>query len=882
MCPNLLAARAGGSELQYHSLLGNIYASFGVVRPSVERRHSVTVCSEAEVRLLARTLGLANTGKQHGALHESQNPLERSDGCGSASPGQVASMLLDAMQRGRDAAVLEQLSLQALPAGVDCLFAQLPSQVAKDKGASAFKAMGTRERHAATGDELRHLALVSEAIGDAMVNCRSVAAAASSATAACHEAVLSLAEAFSCEGFATKSSKKHRSPGQSLNAACAQLAKLRTKLLQHGRRLNAPALRSWDQLRPAGQPHRIPQERVLSTVALVNHHAHLDLARLLLEAFARHGALRDTTVGEGACCDGSAKAVPQHVLLISSSAARAPAQDDPFRLGGSSHWPEATEAADAFGAGVEADAGAWVERRAALDLNLQQLQRRVLASQCRGVSARTSTPTSVRVKLLNSPIKARGDSLEPAQMAVLCLGGLGGSTVVGIEWANAMAERGSAPARDPVVHVVAGAEVEVGLANNSSGATVLAHAIPALPTDPTSAYEMAKNPLQLAKAVEGVTRFLETLLIGSSKRGGGGRLVLMVHHASLWPFATCAWDRIDRTAAGAHQLRLLLVLHGTDVPTSDRPEYPPPPHINPSRGDMVAAVSDALVERALTAWPCFHRVSIRVVPNAVPTSLFRPARSSMVYRAHLSSLAGRSSQSPSAPPSSPQLSPPSSFSLVFAHSSNFRDVKNPVAAARAAILTARALHLTAGCRVHATLLLIGGGPLLAATASAAEAIAADPDSPPLRVVCTGRLSRVRTAEAIAASDILLVSSAHEGFCLVALEALACGVPIVSTRNGGCEEILRRGGMSDAVAATMLVANSNSQHSSCCDEAALATGGESDGVALALAKASVGLLGSTDAYWSAQTAGVAAAHELEAAQKESFDQLFRKLMEDLQH
>ena len=43
-----------------------------------------------------------------------------------------------------------------------------------------------------------------------------------------------------------------------------------------------------------------------------------------------------------------------------------------------------------------------------------------------------------------------------------------------------------------------------------------------------------------------------------------------------------------------------------------------------------------------------------------------------------------------------------------------------------------------------------------------------------------------------ASDIMVLPSIHEGFGLVAAEALACGRPVVATKCGGPEDIVKEG------------------------------------------------------------------------------------------
>jgi glycosyltransferase involved in cell wall biosynthesis len=86
-----------------------------------------------------------------------------------------------------------------------------------------------------------------------------------------------------------------------------------------------------------------------------------------------------------------------------------------------------------------------------------------------------------------------------------------------------------------------------------------------------------------------------------------------------------------------------------------------------------------------------------------------------------------------------------------------------------------------------TLRLIGDGPEagrlrgLAATLGVSD-----------RVVFAGRRRREETLEAIAASDTLIVASAHEGFSWVVLEAMALGVPVIAPAVGGIPEVVDDG------------------------------------------------------------------------------------------
>ena len=60
------------------------------------------------------------------------------------------------------------------------------------------------------------------------------------------------------------------------------------------------------------------------------------------------------------------------------------------------------------------------------------------------------------------------------------------------------------------------------------------------------------------------------------------------------------------------------------------------------------------------------------------------------------------------------------------------------------------------------------------------------------VRAVGYLSRDRLAEHLQTLDVFVVPSHQEGLCIAALEAMACGCPVVSTTCGGPEEFVRDG------------------------------------------------------------------------------------------
>ncbi len=109
---------------------------------------------------------------------------------------------------------------------------------------------------------------------------------------------------------------------------------------------------------------------------------------------------------------------------------------------------------------------------------------------------------------------------------------------------------------------------------------------------------------------------------------------------------------------------------------------------------------------------------------------------------------------------------------------NFLPVKNP------------GLLLTAFAKLPAQLqrsrlLLIGGGPLEEFIRAEAQRLNLSD-----RVQIVGRKPAVEVARYMQAADVLALSSHNEGVPNVILEALASGLPVVSTRVGGIHEIVK--------------------------------------------------------------------------------------------
>jgi N-acetyl-alpha-D-glucosaminyl L-malate synthase BshA len=164
-----------------------------------------------------------------------------------------------------------------------------------------------------------------------------------------------------------------------------------------------------------------------------------------------------------------------------------------------------------------------------------------------------------------------------------------------------------------------------------------------------------------------------------------------------------------------------------------------------TRGDAVTAVSDALRRRTL-AWFGIS-TPIEVVPNFVDTARFVP------------------------------VARPGGSERIVVHVSNFRPVKRSADAVRAFYLLRR--------RTRARLWMVGSGPEAEPARELARKLGVSGD-----VDWLGEDRAIQ--EILPRADALLSTSEFEGFGLAALEAMACGVPVVATDSGGIAELVEPG------------------------------------------------------------------------------------------
>ncbi len=232
--------------------------------------------------------------------------------------------------------------------------------------------------------------------------------------------------------------------------------------------------------------------------------------------------------------------------------------------------------------------------------------------------------------------------------------------------------------------------------------------------------------------------------------------VEIVHSHYGIPHAQAAWmaREVLREERGL-DVKLACTLHGTDITLvgGERSFYELT-RFSILRQDLLTAPSRWLANETEELFETPAR-EIAVIPNFIDTERFRPAEAEETRRGLLQA-EGRA---------------------VITHVSNFRPVKRVADVVRGfAVLRER---------MDAVLTLVGDGPDLEMAKKLAHALGVGED---LRVL--GKLEKLETV--LQASDLFLLPSVSESFGLAALEAQACGCPVIGYRTGGLPEVVLDG------------------------------------------------------------------------------------------
>lgn len=224
--------------------------------------------------------------------------------------------------------------------------------------------------------------------------------------------------------------------------------------------------------------------------------------------------------------------------------------------------------------------------------------------------------------------------------------------------------------------------------------------------------------------------------------------VLHVHYAI--PHATSAYLARQILGEKARRIPVVTTLHGTDITVvGSDPSYKSVVEFSINRSHGVTAVSEYLKRETLERFDIEQE--IEVIPNFVDLERFA--------RQPGSELRG-------------QLARPEE--RILTHISNFREVKRIP-------MVIQVFNRVVKAGVKARLLMVGDGP----ERVKAEQLARDLGIYE-KVAFLGKQDYVE--DLLSVSDLFVIPSGSETFGLAALEAMSCGVPVVSTDIGGLPEV----------------------------------------------------------------------------------------------
>ncbi|HEU4565987.1 MAG TPA: N-acetyl-alpha-D-glucosaminyl L-malate synthase BshA [Gemmatimonadaceae bacterium] len=228
--------------------------------------------------------------------------------------------------------------------------------------------------------------------------------------------------------------------------------------------------------------------------------------------------------------------------------------------------------------------------------------------------------------------------------------------------------------------------------------------------------------------------------------------LLHVHYAI--PHATSAWIAREMLAKNGRDIQVITTLHGTDITlVGQDPSFNAITKFSIEKSDGLTAVSRYLKQETYNAFGC-TACDVEVIYNFIDPDEYERSRYHTSLREQFAD--GK---------------------RILMHVSNFRAVKRVKDVIR--------IFAEVRKQVPSVLVMVGDGP---------ERLGAEQEARNLGVADStfflGKIDMV--APLLASADLFLLPSSSESFGLSALEALACGVPVVGSRAGGLPEVVRDG------------------------------------------------------------------------------------------